>query len=121
MKKIIAFLVLLMILSTATTSCTTAEALGGNGASGDDQGQSFSLTGIVKDVSDRVEVEIIGSDYAFGIYWVLVSDKTELVGADGAAISLSDIAVGDTVEIIYGGQTMMSYPPQIVARKITVK
>ena len=31
------------------------------------------------------------------------------------------LKVGDTVEITYGGQVMMSYPPQIVALKIQVK
>ena len=30
------------------------------------------------------------------------------------------INVGDKVEITYGGQVMMSYPPQIVAKKIIV-
>jgi hypothetical protein len=29
--------------------------------------------------------------------------------------------VGDTVEITYGGQMMMSYPPQIVATAISLK
>ena len=121
MKKIIAFLVLIMIVAAGATSCTTANAADGGNNQGGTEGESFTLTGIVKAVSDRVEIEVINSDYAFGIYWVLVSADTQLVGAEGNTISLSDIHEGDTVDVVYEGQVMMSYPPQIAARRITVK
>lgn len=114
-------MILTIIVALGLTSCTTANAAGGGGGQGGTEGERFTLTGIVKAVSDRVEIEVVGSDYAFGIYWVLISDGTELIGADGGAISLSDIKEGDTVEVVYGGQVMMSYPPQIVAKRITVK
>ena len=82
-------------------------------------GEQFVLKGIVKSVSDhsQLEVEVIESDYAYGIYWVHVSDAT-FVDADGNSISVNDIKAGDTINITYGGQVMMSYPPQIVAYKI---
>ena len=97
MKRLLAFFVLITILSSLT-ACNTANAEGGEGTvNGDD----FYLTGIVKSVSDYVEIDVIDSDYAFGIYWVNVSEATKLLDASGNAILLSDIKVGDTVE--FGG------------------
>ena len=68
--------------------------------------------------SDFIEGEIVDSDIAFGIYWVLVSDLTEFYDINGNSISRSDINVGDTIEIVFGGQVMNSFPPKISARKI---
>jgi hypothetical protein len=81
--------------------------------------ENFHLKAIVKsnDGGDRLEVEVIESDYAFGIYIVHTSNAA-FINAEGEAISPSDIQVGDTVEITYSGQVMMSYPPQIVALKV---
>lgn len=70
-------------------------------------------------IGDKIEVEVIEGDYgASGIYWVNVSSTTTVKTSDGKSIKLSDLAVGDQIEIIYSGQVMMSYPPQIVAKKI---
>lgn len=81
--------------------------------------ENFHLKAIVKsnDGGDRLEVEVIESDYAFGIHIVHTSNAT-FINAEGEAISPSDIQVGDTVEITYSGQVMMSYPPQIVGLKV---
>ena len=49
----------------------------------------------------------------------ITSDSTVFCNSDGKKIKKSDLSVGDTVEIFYSGQVMMSYPPQIVAAKIT--
>ena len=83
-------------------------------------GEQFVLKATVKSVSDphHIEVEVIESDYAFGVYWVLTGADTVYIDASGNSIAKSDIKVGDTVKITYGGQVMMSYPPQIVAYKI---
>ena len=81
---------------------------------------TYKLYAIVKEVGDRLEVEVVESDYAFGIYWVIVSDATELFLSDGTRASLSDIKAGDKIEIVYNGQTMLSYPPQIVALGVKV-
>ena len=85
-----------------------------------DTGDEFVLKATVKSSGEvgRIEVEVIESDYAFGIYWVLTNSDTEICDSDGERISSSDIKAGDTVKITYGGQVMMSYPPQIVASKI---
>ena len=68
--------------------------------------------------SDFIEGEIVDSDVAFGIYWVLVSDLTEFYDINGNSISRSDINVGDTIQIVFGGQVMNSFPPKISARRI---
>ena len=80
---------------------------------------TYTLKAIVKNVDDHhIEVEIIESDYAFGIYWVLTSNSTLYYNASGSKINRNGIKIGDTVNITYSGQTMLSYPPQIVAYAI---
>ena len=69
----------------------------------------------------HLEIEVIESDYAFGIYWVIVPSSTPILSAQKEVISLDDLSAGTVVEITYNGQTMMSYPPQIVALSINVK
>ena len=70
-------------------------------------------------IGDKIEVEVIEGEYgASGIYWVNFNEKTPIVSKNGGALALADLSVGDQVEITYNGQVMMSYPPQIVARKI---
>ena len=126
MKKIL-LLILAAVLILSVCSCGNCES---NDNSGDMSGkpapygsdqlsESYVLKGKVVAVSDRIEIEVVDSDIAFGVYWVLVSDDTELVNELGK-IFLSDISVGDMVEVVYGGQVMMSYPPQIAARKVTL-
>ena len=65
-----------------------------------------------------IEVEIIDSSIAFGTYWVLVSDLTEFYDFDGNSIERSTIRVDDVIEIVFSGQVMNSYPPQIAAKRI---
>lgn len=89
----------------------------GENEAGEDE---FFLEGIVKDNEEHLEIEVINSDYAFGIYWVLISPETKIYSENGDAISIKDIEKGDVLKIVYGGQVMLSYPPQIVAHKIRV-
>lgn len=78
------------------------------------------MTAEIIAISDKIEVNVIEGDYgASGIYWVNVSSTTVFETKGGGRIKLSDLSAGDRVEISYSGQVMMSYPPQIVAKKIT--
>ena len=81
--------------------------------------EEFILKANVIKVESVIEVEVIESDYAFGVYWVLTSNETKFIGVDGGKINKEDLQAGATIEIVYGGQVMMSYPPQIAATKIT--
>lgn len=138
-KKIFAIAVLVMMLFLF--GCEPGNNTGGadngdteNGGStdgGDTKGGveekneegEFFFRGRVTSVSDPyfIEVEIIDSQVAFGIYWVNVSAETEYIRADSVPINREDIKVGDTIEIIFSGQVMMSYPPRIAAQKIILK
>ena len=81
----------------------------------------FKLLAIVKNVGEKIEVEEIESDYAFGEYWVITHQETEFFDSNGNKIARSDLKAGDKIEITYGGQVMMSYPPQIVAKAIKLR
>lgn len=85
---------------------------------GVDNMNDFVLKGVVKGYNTHLEIEVIESDYAFGIYWVIVPNSTPILDKNGSNIELSSLKEGDIVEITYNGQTMMSYPPQIVSLKI---
>lgn len=135
MKKLVIFTLLLALISSCAVSCKkakknedpTCDHPGCDGNHTDDSNENgdtsgnFYLTGIVKAVNRNIEIDVINSDYAFGIYWVLISQDTIICDANGNRIFLNDIKPGDTVEIVYGGQVMMSYPPQISARKVIKK
>ena len=81
----------------------------------------FCLTAIVQDVGEHIQVEVVESDYAYGVYWVLTSKATVYRDSTGKSIARDDLTSGDRVQIYYGGQVMMSYPPQIVAGKIVLQ
>lgn len=80
----------------------------------------FIMEAIVQGVGEKIEVEVINSDYAFGIYWVLLAKDAKIYNSSNIPISKEGLSVGDRVEITYGGQVMMSYPPQIVAQSIKI-
>lgn len=66
----------------------------------------------------EIQMEIVDSEIAFGIYRVLYNSETPFFGLDGQQITLSDIEIGDVIEVVFSGQVMQSYPPQIAARRI---
>ena len=80
----------------------------------------FVLKAIVSEVDEKITVEVIESDYAFGTYWVLYSNDTEITDVNEKSIKASELQKGDVIEITYSGQVMLSYPPQIVAHKIEI-
>ncbi len=111
---------LAVLLSSALL--LTACAGRGDGATTTGAEDRFTLTGTVTAIGEKVEVEVTEGSYgASGPYWVITSDSTGYYNKEGKKIARSDLRVGDTVEIVYGGQVMMSYPPQVVARSIAVK
>ncbi len=82
--------------------------------------ESVMMRAVIRDIGEKIEVEVTESEYTFGIHWVITHDATAFYGKDGSVISRGDLNVGDNVEILYSGQVMLSYPPQIVAHRITV-
>jgi hypothetical protein len=101
---------------------------GTNDSQGDNSSQTplakvdgYIMTATVKSVGDRVEVDVISAEYASGIFHIIVGENTQIYSAEGREITKQDIKAGDTVEITYNGQIMLSYPPQVVALKIVIK
>ena len=81
---------------------------------------SFKMKAVIKEITNKIEVEVLEAEYAEGIYMLVYSDETVVLDKSGSSIKISDLKVGDTVEVAYNGQVMMSYPPQIAARRIRV-
>ena len=122
-NKILALILALCVMVAFCSGCSDEENGISEPPTGEEelyQGETYVLKATVNSVTDILEVEVIESDYAFGVYWVLISENTRYENSSGATIGLSDIHPGDTIEITYGGQVMMSYPPQIVAQKVTL-
>ena len=78
----------------------------------------FKMEAEVTALDEKIEVEVIKSEYASGTFLIITSDNTSFFDKNGAKISKADLKVGDTVEIVYNGQMMMSLPPQVVALQI---
>ena len=72
-------------------------------------------------VGEKIEVEVLESEYTSGPHWIITHEKTVYESSRGKKLDREDIKVGDTVEIYYNGQVMLSYPPQIVAHRIIKK
>ena len=86
-----------------------------------DQGDiRVRMLATVNGIGDRLEVTVVESDYTFGTFIIITPDETVYLNESGEAISRDDIRVGDTLEIWYSGQVMLSYPPQTVAHKIVL-
>ena len=115
MKRFLKIMILLLSLS-ALTAC------GGDEQENDlPTGDGVVMTAVITEVESRLQVEVTESEYAFGPYIVIIGEQTSFFGKSGESISRDALKVGDTVEIVYNGQVMMSYPPQIVARQITLR
>ena len=114
MEKRVICIALLICLLCLLISCDGREADDVNNLPRD----GFTLTAIVQNVGERIEVEVVESDYAYGIYWVITPPETVYLDQAGNPIAREDLHAGDRVKITYGGQVMMSYPPQIVAARI---
>ena len=81
-------------------------------------GEEYVLTGIIIAVGDRIEIEITSGEYAEGIYHIIHSGA-EILDEEGRPLSLNELSAGDEIEVVYGGQVMMSYPPQVAAIRIS--
>ena len=66
----------------------------------------------------EIQMEIVDSEIAFGLYRVLTSDSTRYFDENGENILRSELQVGDVIEVVFSGQVMQSYPPQIAAKRI---
>lgn len=82
---------------------------------------AFYFYGTVLSTEHPLAVDVTESDYAFGIYHVITDDATQYLDEKGRTLTREDIRVGDTVKVVYGGQVMLSYPPQVVAKKIQIE
>ncbi len=66
----------------------------------------------------ELEMEIVDSEIAFGVYRVLIGDETEFYDVKGEKIDRNTLKEGDIIEVVFSGQVMMSYPPQIAAKRV---
>lgn len=82
--------------------------------------EGFLMIGSVTSLGEKLEVEVISDEYNSGTFLIIYSDDIKIT-KDGKRADTADISVGDILEIKYNGQVMLSLPPQIVARAITIK
>ena len=83
---------------------------------------AFAMTARITAIGERIEVEVIESENEMtGPFWLITSEDTVYTTGEGKPIARRDLRVGDVVTVYYGGQVMMSYPPQVVALGIVKK
>ena len=112
MKKFMPFLILL--LAALLLVACTPEQQQPTGQTGD-----VTMIARITAIGDKIEVDVIASEYFSGPFFIITGDTTEYYNKDGESITRVDLSVGDTVEIKYNGQVMLSYPPQVAALIIT--
>ena len=81
---------------------------------------SFEMLAEIITVDEKTLVNVIEAKYAFGEYLIIIPDDIEITDAKGNKKQRTELAPGQILNITYNGQVMMSYPPQIVARKIEI-
>ena len=114
--KILAKIIVVALALLALGGCENTDLLPNREKDEDD---GYRMVAEIIAVGDKLEVEVIEGEYgASGIYLVNVGEAT-LYRSEGGSITKDDLSAGDKIEIIYSGQVMMSYPPQIVAKQIT--
>jgi len=109
MRKIINFVSLIMMV-IVLIGCTNGEDV-----------KEFKMLGLVTHLDEKIEIEVIQGEYAYGTYLIIADENTEILDSNNKKLSKSDLKINDNIEIIYSGQVMMSYPPQVYAIKIVVK
>lgn len=125
MKKIFLTVILLM-LTLSLCSCNMLDKFFDNDEECENRDDTkprgdVRMVAVIIEMGEKISVDVIESEYTTGIHWVLTSGGTEFFDQKGNAIERSDLKPSDKVEILYSGQVMMSYPPQIVAARISVK
>lgn len=125
LRKNICLLTFTLILSLFLASCggEKEDAVSALKPNTDDEpaSPSVEMEGTVTETGERLMVKVTKSKYTSGPHIVLINDGTVITDANGNSLSLKDIKVGDRLKILYSGQVMLSYPPQIVALHIVVR
>ena len=78
MKKILAFILLLSLLSLAAVACDEQE-----NTTEDTPPSEFEMTATVLELGERILVEVTASEYAEGTYLVNISDTAKLLNDKG--------------------------------------
>ena len=136
MKRILAIVILVMMLFSIGCSPVDNGDVGGNDNNENSTNQNgnrnveeknadgeFVYKGkiISNQTSDRIEIEIMDSQIAFGTYHVLVDKATVYLDSNGNTITRDDLKTDDIIEVVFSGQVMLSLPPQIYGQKIILK
>ncbi len=80
--------------------------------------EGFVMTARITAIGERIEVEVVKSEYISGPVWVITNEETPILDEDGKKTDISALGAGDLIKIAYSGQVMMSYPAQIVGLAI---
>lgn len=118
MKKLICLFLILSLVSFCLSGCDEpASTDAGADASND---APFVFKGTVVDAGEPLGVEMEETQFTSGLYHVITSDSTLYFDKNGSPLSREAVKVGCVIEITFGGQVMMSYPPKIAAQSIKV-
>lgn len=120
MKKIIKTVLMLISLSFLV-GCFGKNETQGAPVLRNANTEEYKIKAVVNKISDsEIEVMVADDGEAFGVYRVHTTESTVYKTESEELISRDVIEAGDVIVIIYNGQVMRSYPPQIVALSIVL-
>ena len=80
---------------------------------------SYRMTARLTELGERLSVEVLQSENGMiGPFWIITPPETRYFDGEGREIPRDALRIGDLLEITFGGQIMLSYPPQTVAGQI---
>ena len=82
--------------------------------------EEFTMRAEITEVMEgELLVEVISAPHGnSGPFFVIAPAETPVLDKDGEKSSVTSLEVGNIIDITYGGQVMMSYPPKIAAIRI---
>ena len=107
------------IILLALTICFSACDGGDKDMNGEDKNE-FVMKAEIISVEEKLLVNVLEAEYAFGEYLIIIPPEISIKDESGADLSRTDLKEREILNIVYNGQVMMSYPPQVVARAITL-
>ena len=109
---------ILSLLPLCLLGCS--DSVAADGSANPSESTPFVFKGTVTDIGEPLGVEMEETEFTSGLYHVITGEDTLYFDKNGSPTTREAVKVGSVIEISFGGQVMMSYPPKIIAQSIRI-